>query len=374
MKVSILKEKLKEIIDIVSNICPKKTDLNILNYFYISAKNDEVYISATDLELNYQTKFPARVFNDGEILIPAKQFEQIIDNFYSDEVNLEAKNNILEIRGEKSVSVLPGLIQEEFPTFSEINFDNYFEIDNEIFENALEKLIPILNTSDIRPEYSGVYFDLNDNILNLVCTDTVRLGLFKIKPQYYETNINKINVLLPKRIIQEYKRLKRKTGKLKIYFEENQVTFEILNHFLTTKILALDYPNYKQFTSNNSFILTFFVDTKDILNSLRLARVFLDQFKEVELNFNLSDNKLEIYSHNELLGENRSFVDIEVNDNTLIDKEFKIKFHLDFIYDGFSVIESDKVFCGFFNSLNDITPLYLKSPIDENFVYITVHR
>ncbi|GIW67262.1 MAG: DNA polymerase III subunit beta [Candidatus Parcubacteria bacterium] len=374
MKINILKEKLKEILQIVTNVCSQKTDLSILNYFYLSAKNQEIYVSATDLELNYQTKFLTQVLKEGEVLIPARQFEKIIDNFYEDEVSLEIRDTVLEIRGKNSVSTLPGLSYEEFPTFTEINFTKYFEIDNEIFQEYLNRLSPILTTSDIRPEYSGIYFDLNGENLNLVATDTIRLGIQKVKSQFFDTNIEKISVLLPKRLIQEYQRIKRKSGKLKIYFEENQVTFEILNHLLTAKLLALEYPNYQQFIAPASFLFTFLLDKNQILQALKLARVFLDQFKETELIFNFKDNQLEIYTHNELLGENRNKLEFEVKENNLTETEFKIKFHLDFLYDGLAVIESEKIFGGFFTGLNASTPLYLKSPIEEDFVYILVHR
>jgi DNA polymerase-3 subunit beta len=375
MKIQISIDKLREILQVVNNICSKKSDLNILNYFYISADNNEVYIFATDLELNYQTRFPARIYKNGHVLIPAKQFERIIDNFYEDEVILEAKENFLEIRGEKSFSTLPGLSYEEFPTFSEINKEKYLEIDNEIFENYLSKLLPILSTSDIRPEYSGIYFDLKGENLNLVATDTIRLGVQKVKSQFFETNIEKISILIPKKIIQEYKSLKRKTGKLKIYFEENQVTFNVLDHFLTAKLLSVEYPNYSQFISPSNFIFNFLIDKDEILKSIKLAKVFLNQFKETELRFYLDENKLELYTANEILGENKNDLSIEIKENNVSDKEFIIKFHLDFLYDGFYVIDSDKVFAGFFPSAgSETTPIYIKSPIDDDFVYILVHR
>ncbi|MER3407229.1 MAG: DNA polymerase III subunit beta [Patescibacteria group bacterium] len=260
MIITVSKEKLKEVIDIVNNICPKKSDINVLNYFYLEAKNNEVYIMATDLEINYQTKFPARIQKEGKILIPAKQFEKIVDNLYEDDVTLETKDDVLFIRGKKFFLSLPGLSQEDFPTFSTINKDVYMEIDNEIFSAFLEKLYPILKTSDIRPEYAGVYFDFLPQGLNLVVTDTIRLGVQKVKPIYYETNFENGGILLPQRIIKEYKNIKRRTGKLRIYFEENQITFEIMNHVLTSKVIAVDYPDYKSYLNPSSFLFTVLVD------------------------------------------------------------------------------------------------------------------
>lgn len=374
MIINIIKDKLKEVMDVISNVCPSRTDLNILNYFYLEAKENEVFISATDLELNYQTKFPARVIEEGKVLIPAKQFEKIIDNFYEDEVSLENKNNVLFIKGKKSFSSLPGLLEEEYPTFSEIAEEKYFEIDNDLLESYINRLYPVLETSDLRPEYAGIYFDLQRENLNLVSTDTIRLGVQKVRSQFFETNIENIKILLPKRLIEEYRRIKRKSGKVKIYFEESQVTLEILNHRLTTKISLIEYPNYQNFISPLGFIFSFLVNKENMIKALKLARVFMDEFKEIELDFNLEEKKLYLYSKNELLGENKNELDIEIKENNLTDVNFKIKFHLDFLYDGFNSIDSEEVFGGFFTGSTESTPLYLKSPLDDDFVYITIHR
>lgn len=375
MIINLLKDKLKEILDIVTRICPQKSDLNILNYFYLSAENDSVYIAATDLEINYQTKFPARVIKEGKVLIPAKQFEKIIENFYENEVTLEAKDQFLVIKGKSSISNLPGLSEEDFPTFSEIDKSNYFEIDNEIFEPYIDRLYPVLSTADIRPEFAGIYFDLNKDGLSLVATDTIRLAVQKIKPQFFETNIEQIGVLLPERLIKEYRAIKRKTGKLKIYFEENQVTFEVLNHLLTAKLLAIDYPNYKQFLSIHSFLFTFLINRDEILKALKLNKVFTDQQRTTDFIFDFENSKLFIYTKNELFGENKNEINFELKDDNLNEKEFKITFHLDFVYDGFSAFDDEKVYAGFFTGLGgDSTPLYLKSPLDEDFIYITNHR
>lgn len=380
MKIKILTSKLKEILQIVNDICPQKSDINILNYFYLSTENlnNEIYIAATDLEINYQTKFPGRVLENGSCLIPAKQLEKVIDNFYEEEAELETNGETLLIKGESSISNLPGLSQDEFPSFSKINFDKYLEMDNEIFENYLDKFLSILATSDIRPEYSGIYFDLSEERLNLVATDTIRLAVQRVNPQFFETNLKNISILIPKRLIQEFRSIKRKSGKLKIYFEDNQVTFEVLNHLLTAKLLEIDYPNYLQFVSPSNFLFSFLVKKDDILKALRLNKVFADQTKGTELVFSFyknDDNNLEIYSKNDLLGENRNYLKVEIKDNNLTEQEFKIRFHLDFLYDGFMAFDDEIVWGGFFSGLgSENTPLYLKSPIDDDFIYISNHR
>ncbi len=373
MIITVSLNKLKEIINIVNNICPKKSDLNVLNYFYLEAKNKEIFIQATDLEINYQTKFPAKIEKEGKILIPAKQFEKIVDNLFEEDITLEVNKDVLYIRGKKFFVNLPGLNEEEYPTFSPINKDKFLEIDNEIFMESLEKLYPVLQTSDIRPEFSGVYFDFTPQGLNLVATDSLRLAVIKIKPAFYETNIENSGTLVPFRIIKEYKSIKRKSGKLKVYFEENQVTFELMSHILTSKLIAIDYPNYKDYLNPPSFIFTLSLDRDEVIKVLKLNEVYLSTLKELECEFNFEENKLYFYTKNELLGEAKTEVDFEVKENNYNNSVFKIKFNFDFFYDGFYVLNSDKALLNFFSTGEELFPLYLVSPVEEDFIYISAH-
>ncbi|GBD34551.1 DNA polymerase III subunit beta [bacterium HR35] len=373
MIITVSKEKLKEIVQIVRSICPRKTDINILNYFYLEAKDEECSILATDLEINYQTKFPARIEKEGKILIPAKQFENIVDNLYEEDVTLEVNGDILYLRGKKFFLNLPGLSQTDFPTFSPVIKDKFFEIDNEIFLNVIEKFKPILKTSDIRPEFAGVYFDLTTQGLNLVVTDSFRLAYQKIKNIFYETNLDKISVLIPLRLIKEYLGLKKKGVKLRIYFEESQISFEVGNHLFTSKIIALDYPDYKGYLEQNNFLFTIEIEKEEVLKALKLNKVYAGDLKELEVIFNFDEQKLYLISRNELLGEVKNEIDFDLKENNFNRNEFKLKFNTDFFYDGFDSFEAEKVLVNFFSASEDTFPLYLTSPAEEDFIYISMH-
>ncbi len=377
MKIRLLKIKLEEILDIVANICLKKNDLNILNNFLLTASDNKVEILATDLEINYQTKFEAQIEKKGKVLIPAKLFQKIINNFYDDEVILEKKNNNLEIKGEGIFANISSLTEEEYPIFSEIQKDKFIEIETEILDDYLDKLWPILTTADIRPEFNGILFHLKSNELILITTDTIRLAEVKIKPAFYQTNLEAdYKVLIPKRIFQEYRRVKRKTGKLKIYIEESQVSFEINDQLFTTKLFSVEYPPYEKIKPN-SFIISFDVNKKQILNAFNLNKVFMNQFKELTFNLEPQTNELKLISQNEVLGENTNVLKVNVHKNKdYIYETYSLKFNLDFLIDGFSAIDSEEVFCGFFTGISETSkPLLIKPKpeTEDDFIYILMH-
>lgn len=372
MKLILLKEKLKEIIYTIDRICSKKGDLNILNFFYVKAADNKILFTATDLEISYCAEIAGKIEKNGEALIPAKQFAQLLDNFYEDTVTLEKNETTILVKGENSLSNLVGLIDEEYPVVTKVKKDKYFEIDNGVFEDILNKVFINLKTSDLfKPELSGVYFILNQQNLTLVTTDTLRLSEAKIKSQFYSSNIPEIKVLIPKKIIQEYLAIKRKPTKLSIFFEDHQISFDLGNQILITKLMTAEFPDYKRVIPDD-FTLSIYLYKDDILKILKLSKVFLDQTREVRIKVNPKEKNIEFYSKNELLGETTNNVKIDICENNLKENEiFEIGFNHEFFQDGITAIEGEKIFIGFNQSHGDISkPLFMKSPIEENFIYI----
>ncbi|MEK7674040.1 MAG: DNA polymerase III subunit beta [Patescibacteria group bacterium] len=372
MKFKILKERLKEIVYTVERICSKKGDLNILNFFQIKANNNKIFVSATDLEISYQAEIFGKIEQEGEVLLPSKQFVQLLDSFYEDELTLEKNGNSVRIKGDNSVSNLVGLIEEEYPVISAVEKNKYFEVDSGIFEDSLNKVFSNLRTADLfKPELSGVYFILTKKDLTLVTTDTLRLSETKIKSQFYTSNIDDTKILIPKKIIQEYLAIKRKPTKLSIFFEEHQISFDLGSQVLITKLMSAEFPDYKRIIPEE-FNLSIHIEKDSILKILKLNKVFLDQTKEVRFKINPTQKQAEIYSKNELLGETTNNLKINIIENVLRENEiFEIGFNHEFFQDGILAVEGEKIFLGFNQSNGETSkPLVIKSPIEEDFIYI----
>lgn len=371
MKINILKQSLLEKLLVINRIVPKRSDLNILNFFKISAKNNKVYLFSTDLEISYQAVLQAKIKEEGEFLIPAKQFLEIVSNFYEDEIELETKENNLIIRGKNIFCSLVSITEEEFPLITDYKNDQYIEIDSNFFDNILEKIInPIKTASLIKPELAGVYFWLSDNYLRLVTTDSIRLSEYKLKKDLILTNINKeIKILITSKIIEEYLKIRKKPIKTKIYLEDSQISFDLDDQILISKLLTIDYPDYQQIIPKD-FNLEILIDKNELLKILKLNNVFMDKTKELKLKININNKNIEFYTKNELIGENINKIDFEINSSE-INEDFEISFNLDFLLEGVKYIESEKIFIGL-NIPSDINikPILIKSPLEDDYIYI----
>jgi len=373
MKIILLRNTLLDIIANVNQICPKQSDLTILNFFKLEAKNDDIYVYSSDLEISYVAKLSGKIEKEGEVLIPAKQFYEIIQNFYEDTIELEEKENSLVVKGENSFSSLPGISKEEFVVIPEYRKDEYIEIDNEMFENYLTRLFSNIKTAEvIKPEFAGVYLWLDDKFLRLVATDTIRLSEVKIKKDLIITNIkNEVKILIPGKIIHEYLRIKKKPIKLKIYIEPNQITFDLENQILISKLLTIEFPDYQQVIPKDfNIIITFNRD--EALKALKLNKVFLDQSKELKMKLIKDKSLAEFYTRSELLGESRNNIKVDF-EKCDIENDIEFNFNFDFFNDGIKNIDSDKIFLGL-NIPDEVSvkPALFKSPLEEDFIYILI--
>jgi len=371
MKISILKNTLIDKITVVNRICPKKTDLSILNFFKIEAKNDKLTIFSTDLEISYKATLLAKIEEEGEFLIPAKQFYEVLQNFYEDVINIENKENTLILRGEKTFSTLPGISEEDYPLIPKYSEEKYIEIDNKLFENYLEKIYGNIKTAEvIKPEFAGVYMWITENWIRLVTTDTIRLSEIKFKKDLIITNIEKEEkLLIPETIISEYLKIKKKPLKLKIYIEPSQITFDLEDQVLLSKTLSVDYPDYQQVIPQD-FNIIFYINRDEVLKALRLNKVYVDQSKEIKVKINPKEEFMELITRNEVLGENINKVNINL-ESTDQEEEIEISYNIDFLTEGIKNIDSEKIFIGI-NVPSDygIKPTLIKSPLEEDFIYI----
>lgn len=371
MKINILKNSLIDKINTVNRICPQKSDLNVLNFFKLEAKDEKLNIFVTDLELSYKASIIAKIEEEGEFLIPAKQFYEILENFYEDEIYLETSENVLIIKGKNSLSTLPSISKEEYPLIPEYNEETYLEIENKFFEVALEKIYGNIKTAEIiKPEFAGVYMWIDKNLIKLVTTDTIRLSEIKFKKDLVITNItDELKILIPQRIISEYLRIKKKPLKLKIYFEKSQITFDLEDQFLLTKILTMEYPDYQQVIPKD-FNMIIYINREEALKILKLNRVFVDQAKEVKLTIFPEEKVIEFYTKNELFGESRNKMEIDF-EKIENNEKIELSFNIDFLIEGIKNIDSEKLFLGI--NIPDeygIKPILLKSPLEEDFIYI----
>ena len=119
MRLSVNKSVLLSGLQAVQNVIVTKTSLPILSNVLLEAQNEQLRLTATDLDIGITCVIPVDVREVGAITIPAKRFSDIVKELPEGKIQLMAKNNQMNIEASSCQFRVMGLAREEFPKLPE---------------------------------------------------------------------------------------------------------------------------------------------------------------------------------------------------------------------------------------------------------------
>lgn len=319
----------------IQGIIEKKHTIPILSNVLLELKENNLIITATDLEIGLKSFLEVQSHNEGKVTISAKKLYEIIKELPNKNIKFISKNNYwIEIQCEKSIFNLVGLSSEEFPNFPEIKNENLVEINNEQFNRMIDKTIFSVSTDESKYNLNGIFLKNEENLI-MVSTDGHRLSYcindeFK---NYFDFNDG---VILPKKGIYEFKKIINKELPLYIGMNENNFTIKNDNSILIMRIVDGEFPDYKKVLPRKCENFST-INKINFYHALKRISV-LSSEKSKGVKFELYKNKLIITSSNPDFGDAKEELDIQYEGN-----EIAIGFNSKYILDILSSIEDDYI-------------------------------
>ena len=349
----------------VQGIVEKRHTIPILANVLIEAKNNEIEITATDLEVGLKSKYKAKIIEEGKITISAKKLYEIIKELPDKEINFNSKNNFwVEIKCHKSLFNLVGLSPEEFPKFPEVELKSNTINKNNLNE-MIEKTLFSVSNDETKFNLTGIYIKSdkkdNNNKLVFVSTDGHRLSLIQRNSENELDEKYKEGFILPKKGIIEIKKLlENMDEKIDIGISDNNFSISNESTTLIMRMVDGDFPDYKRVIpekGNNSAIIN-----KDLfLHALKRISI-LSSEKSKGIKINLKRDSLTLTSSNPDLGDAKEELDIIYNGD-----DISIGFNAKYIIDILQVIKTENII---FNLKDNISPGRINPEKDEDHLSV----
>lgn len=364
MKFTCIKENLIKGLNIVAKISGKNISLPILNNILITAENDGINFSATNLEIGIKAKIRGKIEEAGKITVPAKTLASFVNYLPEEKVDFEFLKNSNEIkiisgRWETKIKTQPA---EEYPLIPDVAKENVLKLKTNQLKEILTTTIFAAVTNESRPELSGAYFNLSDQQLIMVATDSYRLAEKKFALP--EENKNKTHFIVPIKTLQELERVlteSEENEEIKIYWEENQILFLMSQVELNSRLINGEYPDYTQIIPNKHTTCILF-DKNTAINAIKAASLFVKTgIYDVMFEFK-KPNKMVIKAANSQLGENQAIIDCEITG-----EENNIVFNYHYILDGLLNLANEKAVL---EMSNPNSPAVLKSDKKDDYLYL----
>lgn len=365
MQFHISKDTFLEGLTKVQGIIEKRHTIPILANVLIEAKNSEIIITATDLEVGIKSSYSADVVNEGKITVSAKKLFEIIKELPNKTINFTSKNNFwVEITCDKSIFNLVGLSPEEFPKFPELSSE-LVKVDPNIIREMIDKTIFSISTDETKFNLTGIYIKSEtDNIKNniaFVSTDGHRLSMIErnISTKLDEKFNN--GFILPKKGINEIKKLiENVSDDVNIGISENNFSVSTDKTKLIMRMVDGDFPDYRRVIPEKT--KNFAVINRELfLHSLKRISV-LSSEKSKGVKVNINNDCLTLYSSNPDVGDAKEELD-SVYDGS----EISIGFNAKYIIDILQAIEKENIILFL---KDNISPGLIQPEGDEDYLAV----
>jgi DNA polymerase-3 subunit beta len=337
MKTIILKEKLKEGINVVERVSGKSLNLPILNNILLSTEKNFLNVAATDLEIGINWWALVKNEKPWKIALPSKVLSSFVNFLPNKPITLSLKDLIMEIECENHHTLIKGFNPEEFPIIPKLSTDEKITISGKKFCQNLSKVVDIASFSSIKPEISGIYFLFQKNSITMAATDSFRLGEKKLQISPSSVNISKdYSLILPQRAAKEIINIfGEKDDDLTIYFSTNQI---LLETYLTetphpqvqliSRLIEGEYPNYQEIIPKKHETKVIF-SIPELINQIKMASLFGGKVNEVKIKIDPKKNQMSLFSQSAEVGEHHGVLNCKVEG-----KPCEVSFNHRFLLDG----------------------------------------
>src|SRR5690606_3268848 len=117
MKVVCLQENLQQALQHVIKAVPSRPQLAILSSILVKTTSTGLVLAATDLYMGIRVEVMGQTLEEGSVVVPAKTFLDSIQSLSSGQIELELKENTLQLTTKSGVLKVQGQPSEDYPEF-----------------------------------------------------------------------------------------------------------------------------------------------------------------------------------------------------------------------------------------------------------------
>jgi DNA polymerase-3 subunit beta len=326
----------------IQGIVEKRNTIPILSNVLIEGRDNEIYLTATDLEVGMRASYPASIVTPGKVTVSARKIHEIIKELPEKEISFIAKENCwIEIRCGKALFNIVGLSSEEFPYFPQPDKEQFFSINSSLLKEMIDKTAFSISTDESKYNLNGIYFrsveDEGKQMLRLVATDGHRLSM--IQKEMDASHVEELlkGVIFPRKGIIELKKIAEEgESDIQLGFMDNNAVVKKDRTVVVMRLVDGEFPDYNRVIPKNNELVAF-INRDTFLHALRRMAI-LSSEKSRGVKVMLRQGMLEISSSNPEFGDAKEDLEIEYGG-----PDMGIGFNARYLIDILQAQETEKV-------------------------------
>jgi len=272
MKFIVSSSQLLKQLQVLGGVINSNNTLPILDNFLFELTENQLTVSASDLETTMSAVVDVESDSKGSIAVSARLLLDTLKTFPDQPLTFKTEGeNTIEISSDQGKYDMAFFSGEEFPKAVTLSAPSSTIIPANILATAISKTIFAAGNDDLRPVMSGVFFQFSTESLTFVATDAHKLV------KYTRTDVvanETTEFIMPKKPLNLLKGiLAGSDNDVTIEYNDANAKFTFENTVLICRLIDGKYPNYEAvIPKENPNKLT--VDRASFLNSVKRVSIF----------------------------------------------------------------------------------------------------
>ncbi len=321
MRLSCLQENLKRGLAMVNHAIAPRSPLPILANVLLATDSGRLRLAATDLESGITCWVGAKVDEEGAVTIPAKLFNDVVNNLPNDRVTLtlDARTQTVLVECGRYKTNIKGISADEFPPIPNATDEApTFTVAPDQLQQAIQQVAFAAASDESRPVLTGVLMRLRDNHVTLAAADGYRLAIRTLQLPVGAINSAPTlpEFIVPARALADLARILSDDGgdvAVTVTSGGRQVMFH--NEMVNVVLRLLDgkFPDFERIIPT-VYTTRSMLDTAEMLKAVKLAALFATASQNiVKLSFEPGDDlgpgKVVISANATEVGDNQGELD-----------------------------------------------------------------
>jgi len=367
MKLTIKKQVLNEKLNIVSKALSTKNIIPVLSGIKLDLKKEGLFLTTSNDDIAIETfidkKEIKKIETTGSIIIPGKYFLEIIRKLDEDIITIETDGLKIIISTERGEYTLNGMNSNEFPNIKFDLLDKPILLKSQILKNIINQTVFAVSTQESRPVLTGINFQISEDVLECVATDSYRLAK---KIVYLDEKVsNNINIVIPGRNLIELTKILEEAEKdIELHIFSNNILFKTDDILFQSRLLNDRYPDVSKLIPNE-FEVTIKVNLNELFNTIDRVSLLTSEKDKNLIKMDLNENILTLSSTSAEIGKMEENINIEKDK----DINMKIAYSSKYMLEALRTLKCDTVDIRL-NS--EIKPIIIKNSEDDNLIQLVL--
>lgn len=360
MHIICTKQPLVDAVANVSRAVSSKNTLAALEGVLLKAKNGKLFLTGYDLELAISTEIDVKVIDEGDIVLSAKLFLDMIRRMPSEEICISSNEKMLTvIKGSMTEYTILGIPASEFPELPSVAQTTTITVQQATLKNMIGQTLFAIAISDSKPVHTGSKFDVLDGELNVVSVDGYRLALRKEKVNFD----GELSFIVPGKSLSEVaKLLKDEDIPIELNVSKRHIIFTIGVYHVVSRLLEGEFLDYKAaIPSGGTTVIK--IATRELIGAIERASLLISDNIKSPLRMFFDEGLIKISCSTAIGKAYDEILCKQSGDNV------EIGFNSRYMLDALKASEGDEVQLLISGSLS---PIKLVPPEGDSFVFLVL--